>query len=76
MSFEFIVGFLIFVIANSFFMFRAGEREGKFAGMIQITRFYQDEHALIDKSNINRFKKWPVAIQVLYNDPDVKHFDD
>jgi hypothetical protein len=57
-------------------MFRAGEREGKFAGMIQITRFYQDEHALIDKSNINRFKKWPVAIQVLYNDPDVKHFDD
>ena len=76
MSFEFIVGFLIFVIANSFFMFRAGEREGKFAGMIQITRFYQDEHALIDKSNINRFKNWPVAIQVLYNDPDVKHFDD
>jgi len=76
MSFEFILLFLLFVLANSYFMYKAGEREGRFTGMIQITRFYHDENALIDKSNIHRFKKWPVAIQVLYNAPEVENFDD
>ena len=44
--------------------------------MIQITRFFKEENALIDKSDINRFNNWPIAIQVLYDDPDINNFND
>ena len=57
-------------------MYRAGQREGRFEGMIQITRFFRQENALIDKSDILRFKKWPLPLQVIYEDPDINNFDD
>jgi len=76
MDTEYTIYFLLFILANSYFMFKAGQREGKFHGMIQITRFFKEENALIDKSDINRFNKWPIAIQVLYDDPDINNFND
>ena len=76
MDTEYAIYFLLFVLANSYFMYRAGQREGRFEGMIQITRFFRQENALIDKSDILRFKKWPLPLQVIYEDPDINNFDD
>ena len=76
MDTEYAIYFLLFVLASSYFMYRAGQREGRFEGMIQITRFFKSENALIDKSDINRFKNWPIAIQVLFDDPDINNFQD
>ena len=51
MDTEYAIYFLLFVLANSYFMYRAGQREGRFEGMVQITRFFKSENALIDKSD-------------------------
>ena len=54
MDTEYIIYFLLFILANSYFMYRAGQREGKFHGMIQITRFFKEENALIDLFTITK----------------------
>ena len=76
MDTEYAIYFLLFVLANSYFMYRAGQREGRFEGMVQITRFFKSENALIDKSDINRFKNWPIAIQVFFVAPYINIYLD
>ena len=66
----------LFVMANSYFMYKAGEKAGKFGGMISITQFYKQKRVLKDKNDINGFKNWPVAIQMLYANPDPDIFED
>ena len=68
--------FLLFVLANSYFMFKAGEKAGKFTGMISIVQFFKQKNVLKDKNDIVGFKKWPIAIQMLYSDPDPELFKD
>ncbi len=73
---DFSIIFLLFVIANSYFMFKAGEKAGKFTGMISIVQFFKQKNVLKDKNDIIGFKKWPIAIQMLYSDPDPELFKD
>lgn len=73
---DFSIIFLLFVVANSYFMFKAGEKAGKFTGMISIVQFFKQKNVLKDKNDIIGFKKWPIAIQMLYSDPDPELFKD
>ena len=66
----------LFVMANSYFMYKAGEKAGKFEGMISITQFYKQKRVLKDKNDINGFKNWPLAIQMLYVNPNPDIFED
>ena len=68
--------FLSFFICNSYFMYRAGENNGKFLGMLHITQFYKQKSVLKDKSDILGFKNWPLPIQVLFEQPDINNFKD
>ena len=62
--------FLLFILANSYFMYKAGERAGKFTGMISITQFFKQKNAVKDKNSILGFKNWPTVIQLMYDSPD------
>jgi hypothetical protein len=73
---DFSIIFLLFVVANSYFMFKAGEKAGKFTGMISIVQFFKQKNVLKDKNDIIGFKKWPIAIQMLYADPNPELFKD
>lgn len=68
--------FLIFILANSYFMYKAGEKAGKFIGMISITQFFKQKSVLKDKKDIIGFEKWPLAIQMMYANPDPDIFED
>ena len=50
----YIIGTL-FILANSYFMYKAGEKAGKFDGMISITQFYKQKRVLKDKNDIKFF---------------------
>jgi len=67
---------LTFIAANSYFMFKAGEKAGKFTGMISIVQFLKEKNVLKDKKDIQGFKNWPLAIQILYATPDPEIFED
>lgn len=67
---------LLFIAANSYFMFRAGEKAGKFVGMISIVQFLKEKRVLKDKKDIVGFKNWPLAIQMLYTNPNPEIFED
>ena len=62
--------FLLFILANSYFMYKAGERAGKFTGMISITQFFKQKNALKDKNSILGFKNWPAVVQAMYDAPN------
>ncbi|MDA8847127.1 hypothetical protein N9J02_00680 [bacterium] len=68
--------FLVFIAINSYFSFKAGEKAGKFVGMISIVQFFKEKDVLKDKKDIQGFKKWPLAIQMLYANPDPTTFKD
>ena len=51
-----------FIAANSYFMFKAGERAGKFLGMISIVQFFKEKNVLKDKNDITGFNKWPNVV--------------
>ena len=72
--------FLLFIVANSYHMYKAGEKAGqeagKFDGMISITQFYKQKSVLKDKHKILGFDNWPEPIQVLYEVADPKIFKD
>lgn len=61
--------FVVFVILNSYFSFRAGEKAGKFGGIISIVQFLKDKNALKDKNNIIGFNQWPELVKEVYNNP-------
>ena len=67
---------ILFIAANSYFMFKAGEKAGKFVGMISIVQFFKQKDVLKDKKDIRGFKDWPLAIQMLYANPDPDLFED
>mgnify|MGYP001220541764 FL=1 len=73
---EYYILFLIFIMANSYFMYRAGEKAGNFNGMISITQFFKQKSVLKDKKDIIGFEKWPLAIQMMYSNPDPDMFED
>lgn len=68
--------FLLFVVVNSYFSFKAGEKAGKFVGMISIVQFLKEKDVLKDKKDITGFKKWPEAIKLLYVTPNPDLFKD
>ncbi len=68
--------FCMFVVANSYFCFKEGEKAGRFMGMITITQFFQSKSVLKDKKEIVGFRNWPKAIQLLYLDPREEIFKD
>jgi hypothetical protein len=68
--------FFIFILINSYFSFKAGEKSGRFIGMLHIVQFFQTKGVLKDKKEIVGFKNWPRAIQVLYLDPREELFED
>lgn len=67
--------FVLFIALNSFYSFKAGEKAGKFIGMISITQFFKEKHVLKDKNNIEGFKDWPEAVRLMYLTPDPDLFD-
>lgn len=68
--------FITFVIINSWFSFRAGEKSGKYDGMLMGFRFLKDKNALRDKIDIIGFDRWPLPLQQMYIDPDHVEIDD
>tara|TARA_Y100001938_G_C7766993_1_gene271353 strand:+ start:91 stop:327 length:237 start_codon:yes stop_codon:yes gene_type:complete len=75
-SFDMGVILLIFVFFNSYFMYKAGEKAGKFLGMISITQFFRQKRVLKDKKDILGFENWPLPVQIIYEDPDPDYFED
>lgn len=73
---DFGILFLVFVLANSYFMYKAGEKAGKFTGMISITQFFKQKSVLKDKNDIIGFDNWPLAIKMMYVNPDPDMFED
>ncbi len=67
---------LLFIAANSYFMFKAGEKAGKFVGMISIVQFLKEKNVLKDKKDIIGFKRWPEAIKLIYITPNPDLFED
>ena len=63
-------------MANSYFMYRAGEKAGNFNGMISITQFFKQKSVLKDKNDIIGFDNWPLAIKMMYVNPDPDMFED
>jgi len=57
-------------------MYKTGQREGRFEGMLSLTQFFRTKRVLKDKSKIVGFKNWPMAIQMLYTDPREELFED
>lgn len=66
--------FMTFVVANTYFSYKAGLFAGKVEGMISITQFFRDKQALKDKQSILGFKNWPEPIQLMYETPDPDKF--
>lgn len=64
-----IIIFGAFVVLNSYFSFRAGEKAGKFGGIISIVQFLKDKNALKDKNSIVGFNQWPALVKEVYNNP-------
>jgi hypothetical protein len=60
----------------SYFMFKAGEKAGKFTGMISITQFFKQKSVLKDKKDIIGFNNWPEPIKIMYEVPDPNLFRD
>ena len=73
---DFYIYFLLFILINSYFSFKAGEKAGKFVGLISIVQFLKEKRVLKDKKDITGFKKWPLAIQMLYANPNPELFED
>ena len=67
--------FVLFIALNSFYSFKAGEKAGKFIGMISITQFFKEKHVLKDKNNIEGCEDWPEAVRLMYLAPDPELFD-
>jgi|TARA_B100001057_G_C22423329_1_gene784437 hypothetical protein len=68
--------FIGFIIINSWFSFRAGEKAGRYEGMLMGFRFLKDKNALRDKIDIIGFNQWPMPLQQMYVDPDHVEIDD
>jgi hypothetical protein len=69
MDLSVIIIFGAFVVLNSYFSFRAGEKSGKFGGIIGIVQFLKDKNALKDKNSIVGFNQWPALVKEVYNNP-------
>lgn len=61
--------FLIFVVINSIWSFRAGRREGQFLGMVDLAIFLQDKSLLKDKNNIIGYDSLPRMVKMLLENP-------
>ena len=68
--------FVTFVVLNTYFSFRAGEKAGKFDGMVMAFRFLKDKKALRDKNKVIGYSQWPLPLQQMYVDPDNIEIDD
>jgi len=68
--------FFTFVVLNSFFSYRAGEKSGKYDGMHMAFRFLRDKRALRDKNKVIGYSQWPLPLQQMYIDPDNVEIDD
>lgn len=69
MSIEWMAVFLIFVVINSIWSFRAGRREGQFLGMVDLAIFLQDKSLLKDKNNIIGYDSLPTMVKMLLENP-------
>ena len=68
--------FVVFVLINTWLSYRAGEKAGKYEGMLLGFRFLRDKNALRDKIEIIGFNNWPEPLQQMYVDPDHVEIDD
>jgi hypothetical protein len=66
MDFYMMASLLGFVVANSIFSYKAGERAGKYDGIVGITTFFHNNCALKDKNTITEFDNWPIVIKTIY----------
>lgn len=73
---DFYIYFLLFILINSYFSFKAGEKAGKFVGMISIVQFLKEKNVLKDKKDITGYDRWPEAIKVLYVTANPDLFED
>jgi hypothetical protein len=62
--------FLLFAAANSFFCYRAGERAGKWAGVVNTFQFLKIEKCLKDTASVAAYNTWPNHLQKLYTNPE------
>ena len=76
MDFITILIFMAFVVVNSYFSFRAGEKSGKYDGMYMAFRFLKDKNALRDKNKVIGYANWPLPLRQMYIDPDNVEIDD
>lgn len=67
--------FLIFIAANTFFSYRAGQKDGTFNGMLMTFQFLKKKSALKDKNNVIGFMQWPAPLQQMFIDPDNLEID-
>ncbi len=69
MSLEWIAVFLIFVVVNTIWSYRAGRKEGQFLGMVDLAIFLQDKSLLKDKNNVLGYDSLPTMVKMLLENP-------
>lgn len=69
MTLELVV-FLVFVVCNSYFSYRAGMKEGQFLGIVGLTALLKDHNILKHKDAVHNYDALPLAVQQVLEDPD------
>lgn len=69
MSIEWMAVFLIFVVINTIWSYKAGRKEGQFLGMVDLAIFLQDKSLLKDKNNIIGYDSLPNMVKMLLEKP-------
>lgn len=62
--------FLVFVICNSIFSYRAGMREGQFLGIVGLVTMLKDHNILKNKTAIHNYDALPLPVKQVLEDPE------
>jgi|TARA_B110000305_G_C19293545_1_gene565402 hypothetical protein len=70
MSTEMMIIIGLFIVANSYFSYRAGFKEGQFIGITGLAITLKIHNILKDKSTIHNYELLPTAIKQVLENPE------
>ena len=69
MTFEQAIIFLLFVVCNSYFMYRSGFKQGQFLGMVNLSILLNNKSLLKDKDTVIGYDSIPFPVRCLLEKP-------
>jgi hypothetical protein len=70
MTFEIGLIFLVFVICNTVFSYKAGMKEGQFLGIVGLVSMLKDHNILKNKNAIHNYDALPLPVKQVLEDPE------